>query len=132
MKSINLTQMLKKDVQKFEYESTPIENIFNIGGIKRIYLMNKMIRLSGWYHKHDLLANVGIRNHWNKLTELLGFKPSYYVTYEFRNAVWGFIWRENRILFSKSLRGINIQVANDFDVNLVIPLIKDLILKLKA
>jgi len=137
MKTSELTPMAKGDVQEFQHESMPISNVRNgplskWGVAKNITYMFKMLRLQGWYHKHGLPAGASMRKHWAKLTELLGFKPAYYVTYEYRNALWGFLWRGQRVLLYKSQRGLGIEVAKDFPQKLILPLMSDLIRRLRA
>jgi len=63
------------------------------------------------------------------LSQLFGCKPNYYVTYSDRNAVWGFQFNDNRnntFLFYSSQRGIFLKVNNDFDINEVENLYKEL------
>lgn len=141
------TPLSREEIKDLEHNTTPIENIWNgvcfllpttfpynnkpFGAIQRLRLVNKKINLLGWYHKQGLTTRTPIKDHWKKMTQLLGYAPSCYPVYEYRNALWGFEWENNKVLLYYSIKGLSIQVPTDFNKKKVEKLIDFLIHKLR-
>ena len=47
--------------------------------------------------------------------------------FEYRNAVWGFEWEEEKFVFFESIKGLSIEVPRSFKQEKIEPLVKELI-----
>jgi hypothetical protein len=110
----------KEIVRKLELESTPINNRMLFGNIFDSYMA-----VISWYHtRNDIDANSSIYKKWNKITELLGFKPIFHPTYTHRNALWSFMWKDDPVLLYYDKRGMKIQVGQKFRKSEAIPMLE--------
>jgi hypothetical protein len=101
----------KDEVKKLELNTTPLQNITEIN---RIYFKEYMDVIS-WYLNHDDIdADSSIYKKWEKLEKQLGCKPISYPTYSHRNALWAFKWKNNDVLIYYDIRGMKIQVNENF------------------
>lgn len=131
---MNFELLTKEQTKYVANNATPIENKINeaqgffrrCGFIKDTATFNFQMDVTMWYHTHGLSAN-NIKPHWKKLEELLNCKPAYYWTgAEFKNAVWGFSYDDNKFLIYSSKRGLSIEVEDSFPAQKCIPLLKKL------
>jgi ABC-type glycerol-3-phosphate transport system substrate-binding protein len=107
-------------VRKLELETTPINNF-------RIFddVFDSYMSVISWYHnRNDIDANSSIYKKWNKISELLGFKPIYHPTYLYKNGLWAFYWNGDSVLLYYDKRGMKIQVGLKFKKNEVVPLLE--------
>ena len=108
--------MSKPDTKHAELNTTPIMNIFfqasQKGDKYDTKIMRKYSVLLSWYRRLDTVNEL-TKN--KELTRLLDFKPLYYVTYEYRNAVWGFRFENKPVVLYNSKKGLSIQVSPDAD-----------------
>ena len=86
---------------------------------------DEYMKVVSWYHEHDIDANSSIYKHWGKLEEQLGCPPISYPTYEHRNALWAFSWKNtnNIVLIYCDKRGIKIQINEKFPKREIKPLL---------
>ena len=122
LRRINMfTQLSKKEAKKLETTSTRIENLHNkMGCIKYVKCLNQLGLLLSWYNTQGISINDSQKKQNDKLSELFGCKPSYYITYSERNAAWGFQFGDNinnKFLVHHSQRGMSFQVSKNFNVN---------------
>lgn len=94
--------------RELEEVTTPIEIVIGYPND----LIHPMLGVTGWYRTHGLTTKDSIYKHNEKIAECLGFKPNYYVSYEYRNAVWGLRLGEMEFIVYNSKRGFHIQVKH--------------------
>ncbi len=107
-----MLQLLNKNkVKELEIITTPINNL--LYDKTHFKLITKLH--SFYYNDSKINTNTLLRK---KLVGLLG-KPSYYITYEFRNALWGFNFKDQNILLYFDERGFKLQVEKTFNIKLI-------------
>ena len=114
---MNIEPLSKKETKELEHTSTPIQNLFHSAKLLPsdcLILSELGMELQGWYHTWGLQANIRISSHWKKMSELLGIKPTYYCDYEYRTAVYGFLWNGHKVILYLSMRGLSLQVSPKF------------------
>jgi hypothetical protein len=115
---MNLKPLSKEETKSLEHRTVPYEHIraegFRNKAYTQMFHLQREIKIVEWYHYHGLEACGSIYLKWRKLTELFGYKPSYYVSYEYKNAVWGFEWEGEKFLIYESIRGLSIQILPTF------------------
>lgn len=124
-----LMQLSNKKTKELERITIPIENFMYQNGFDK----EKLFSLIGWYHSHGLRADEPVKYRKEKLIELLGVKPNYHVSYEFRSAVFGFEFipngvdkehiPNNELVIYYSGRGLSIQLHPKFRKDMIINLI---------
>jgi hypothetical protein len=92
-----------------------------------------MMGIQSWQNTHNLSVNDTQKILNNKLSELLLTKPAYYVTHEYRNALWGFYFdnnekniENNKFLIYHDKRGLSIQVHPKFRKDMIEQLLYEL------
>lgn len=107
---MDLTLLSKKETEELEQSTTPIENLTKY----QIPYIEHLFKIQSWYGVNGLTTNMSQKEFFIKLTELLGYKPLYYKRYEYRTAVWGFEWENEKFILYRSERGLSIQVLQKF------------------
>jgi len=100
-------------------------SLMNFPLVQRKYF-DEYMNVLGWYHIHDDIdANTSINIIWKKLEEQLGCPPVSFPTYEYRNALWAFSWKNknNIVLLYFSKKGMNLQVNEKFMKKEIKPLL---------
>lgn len=116
--------LTKKEAKHLEENSMHIMNVY-----KYRFGRDKLFDVVSWYHYHGIDANSSLFKKVNKVSELLGHKQLYYITYSDKNAVWGFKWipdgyneencPHNEFIIYYSKRGMQIQLHPKFRKDLV-------------
>jgi hypothetical protein len=111
---MNLIALPQNMIKELEYNSVRLD-MFIEEPLRELYL-----KILAWYHKNGLTTKDTNRNHVHKLMLLLGIAPSYYATYEFRFAVWGFSFKkQDFIMYYNRNKGLVIQIKGNFDKSLI-------------
>lgn len=99
------------ETQDAEKTTTPVLNFYNKVDIEscRSKLSQEIQRMFEWYEESKLDTNKSRKEF---LIKKLG-KPSYHVTYEFREAVWGFNVNDRLVVIYYSLKGFSVQVSEE-------------------
>lgn len=100
----------RKIVEELEQNTTPIENIAQYNrGFDSYYF-----KINLWYNEHGLTTSSPQKHFVEKLSLLLGAKPNYFKKYEYRTAVWGFEWENEKFVLHRSERGLSILILPKF------------------
>jgi hypothetical protein len=120
-------------VKELEFITTPLVNLTN--KLDKKYRQNFQdlhLSIIMWYHKAEGIdANTSIYKKWDKVSELLGFRPIYHVNHSHRNALWAFEWKadyssENYVLIYYDVTGMKIQIHQKFKKSEIIPMLKQI------
>lgn len=118
--------LTKNRAKELEQSTTRIENIANkLNFSQRLKMCDLLTDIIGFYHHYGLRPGY-VKEQWKKISELFGFKPVYYISHSYRNALWAFEWDGEEILVYKDRRGIAIQVQIDFPVKKIMPFLEHL------
>lgn len=123
-----LKLLSKERTKELEELTIPIENLT---GYQKPY-MSYLFRIQQWYRENGLSTENTQRDMVSLLSHLLGYKPLYHKTYEYRNAVWGFEWDGEEFVLYKSKRGTSIQVHPKFRKDKLEPFLNDFMHLVKA
>lgn len=125
----NIKKLLINQCQELEPISIPINNYI----IKNEELNTLLALINTWYDTQNLTTNMPEKKFVEVLTNILG-KPLYFVTYVYRNAVWGFSYKinekyckNNKFIIYRDKRGLSIQIHPKFNKNQLENLLKDII-----
>jgi len=103
------TQLSKTETEVLESDSTPVINVFPYDVRD---LSEKYFKILGWAHANGVEPNnTSIYARWRKMSEILGFKQHYCVTYNCRNAVWGLRFEDTDFLIYVSIEGFRLQIS---------------------
>jgi len=121
-----ITPIDKKRVKELEIITTSYINVF------MKYFMTDEDRLAvhefhDWYNDDVELMHSSLYKKVDYISGKLGMKQSYYVNYEYRNAVWGFVWGDAECLLYYSEKGLSLQVMSQMRPDKVVTMIKEII-----
>ena len=122
---IVVTPASKEETKELEHTTQHLSNFLNaehygglFGRLKHLWYLDQYSDLVSWYHCHNMLPppTVPLRKHIAKLSELLGYRPTYHAVRGsggYQNAIWGFHFESAGVPFDVviylSTRGLTIQ-----------------------
>lgn len=130
---MHLIPLPKQETKLLVQDTYDIDNSLNSvdDSTYRLRTM-RLSLLQSWRDSHNLPAN-NVKIHWNFLTNLFNVKPYYnYRDYEYKNAIWGFGWKldqnsNNKFILYKSIRGLSVELHENFDVTMIDDFLDELI-----
>lgn len=111
-----IKQLTKKETKDLEHNTTSLINVYNTKVNTHEFEfdgINASLAITSWYNTWDIKEG-GLKTKRDKLTELLGFKPNYHVTYFVKHAVWGIESNGHRCVLYTSIEGTSLQVPSGF------------------
>jgi len=121
-----ITPIDKKRVKELEELTTPYSMVFY-----KYFMKDEehlaMHEFHDWFNGDDDLMYSSLYKKVDYISKKLGMKQTYYVNYECRTAVWGFVWGDAECLMCYSERGLSLQVMHQMRPDKVITMIKEII-----
>ncbi len=126
---MNIGKLSKEEVKQLLSEYTKVENvIYSINKPRKLMLKLSYLnnQIQAWYQINGLKANEGLKQHWKKLDELIGFHSQVYLTgREFSTKVWGCdSYMFGKFLVLHSFRGTDIMVDKKINKKILHCLLK--------
>jgi len=118
----------KERTRELEKCTVPISNKCNSlpDGETRDVLFSSLCQLTSWYYYQGFDANEIQKIQNAKIAELLEFKPQYHVctgSDNYRNAVWGFEYKDKGCVLYHSKKGLALQVEKSMNSDTVVALV---------
>jgi len=107
--------LTKKETQKLEYTTIQIQNYLMSLNEE---MLNKYFCILHWYTHYNISCNSS-KLLKEQLIKLLG-NPLYYTTHRYKNMVWGFNIKDNKIIIYRDKRGFTIQCLPQTDIETII------------
>lgn len=131
---MNFIILKKEEIKQLEHETIRVENLFTgMSKIQHEKCCHLILGIQFWYNTQKLTTKDSQKTHNKRLSQLLNNEPSYYVNYEYRNAVWGFSFENdekiapnNKVVIYHDKRGLSIQVHPKFRKDSIENLLKEL------